>query len=91
MSHVSPANFQALDQRVSRRFLIGKMPVVVRQRHMAKRKWRLHVSENFLTPASRKFILEFPLSVLGTVDVLSVIYVLFFVVVRWSGLEFGRR
>lgn len=32
MSHVSPANFQALDQRVSRS---RKMPVEVRQRHMA--------------------------------------------------------
>lgn len=36
MSHVSPANFQALDQRVSRNFPVGKdCSVGLRQRHMA--------------------------------------------------------
>ena len=49
-----------------------------------------YVSENFVTPASRNSMFESFLSKSCTVDVLNVIFVFLFFVVRWSGLEFGR-
>lgn len=91
MSHVSPANFQALDQRVSENFPIGKIAIC---RLWDKGTWQTQmarcVSENFVTPAYINLKIELFLSVLCAVSVLNVISVFFFVLVRWSGLEFGR-
>lgn len=49
-----------------------------------------YVSENFVTPASRNFVFEPALALGVYCCCFNLISVLYFSVVRWSGLEFGR-